>query len=90
MDLNRRRWLLVGAIVATGLLSVLLAAVAFRESQSSSLGDVAVSTRFAGWTSVALVAGSLALLSLQVAHVMRRRTRTVQLPRRRPDRPNRP
>jgi hypothetical protein len=74
--MNRRRshWLNTGATVATGLVGIILGIVTLNGFQGSGSGDLVVSSTMGSGVSLALVlAGTLALLSLDLAHATSRR-----------------
>ena len=73
---------LIGAVVATGLGTILLTLVALRGFESPASGDLVVSTALGTSVCLAiLLVGSFAILSLELAHLMRRRLTPGSLPR---------
>ena len=69
-------WLAAGSIVAAALGSFFLVVVTPNGLGSSSTGDLALSSTIWNWMSLPLLlAGTLALLSLESAHAIRRRPR---------------
>ena len=73
---------LIGAVVATGLATIVLTLVAVRVFQSRVPGDLLVSTAIGTSMGLAiLLVGSSAILSLELAYLMRRRMTHASLPR---------
>ena len=69
----RAKWAPIGWIVALGTGGILLSSEALSGFRSSSGGDLALTT-LGTWPSlVILLAGSLTLLGLELAHVMHQR-----------------
>lgn len=80
MNRNGSHWLAISWIVATGLISIILGIVTMNGFQSSASGDLMISsTMWSGVSLAILLVGTLALLSLDLAHVMRRRPRRARM-----------
>jgi hypothetical protein len=66
----------IGSIVALGICSALLSTVTLAGLQSSSTGDIPISSTPGEWLSLGiLLTGTLALVGLELVHATRRHTR---------------
>jgi hypothetical protein len=90
----RGKWPAIGSIVALGMVSVLLSIGTLAGFQSSSAGDLIVTSTPGSWMSVTiLLTGTLALVSLELVRVKLGRQRHASLagaPGRRSWRPGQP
>ncbi len=90
----RGKWPAIGLIVALGTVSVLLSIGALAGFQSSSAGDLVVTSTPGSWMSLTiLLTGMLVLVSLELARVKLGRLRHASLagaPGRRSWRPDQP
>ena len=75
IDRTEDHWVVV-AVVATGLVSIILGVATLSGFQSSGSGDLVVSSTMGGGLNLAIMlVGTLALLSLELAHRSGRRAR---------------
>ncbi len=74
MRRNEHYWLLLGAVVATGLVTAFLAVASLNPYQNPSTGDILAAPAIANSLTLAiLLVGSIVLLGLELARETRRR-----------------